>query len=282
MLLYATMIPDDAAEAFLDHCRARRLAPKTVETYRWALSKLPRPLPASSLQFREAFGGLGHLSDVAMSSIRVKITTFYRWAAAEYRQPDVSPLIPMIRVRRRLPRVFTDLEIAMLSGAARHPSDLAILGLGLGVGLRLGEISSFRGEWLGAGSILKVEGKSGQRVAVIPDGVTALCLAAIDRHGRLAGPSGTLGHWGVTSRYRRMVEIAEITREKAGPHTMRHTFATRFVQAGGSIAVLQQQLGHATIRSTEIYVHLAAVDVVRLGLPFMPTFDLKLNTGRAE
>lgn len=275
--MISPMFPDDAVGAYLDHCRARRLADKTVSGYEWALDKLPRPLPASSAEFRGAFGRLAHLGDVSMAGLRVKIATFYRWAAAEYQMPDVTALIPLIRVRRRLPRVFTDHEVARLAAAARHPVDLAILGLGLRAGLRIGEIASFREDWLGTGGVLKVDGKSGQRIAAIPDGVVDLCLAATDDEGRLTGPTGRLALWGVKTRYRRMLEGAGISREKGGPHTMRHTFATRFILAGGSLSVLQQQLGHATIRSTEIYVHLAAVDVVTLGRPYMPTFDLQLN-----
>jgi integrase len=282
MLLYATMIPDDAGEAFLDHCRARRLAPKTLQGYEWALAKLPRPFPLSSADFRCAFNALDHLSDVAVAAVRVKVSTFYRWASAEYQHPDVTPLIPLIRPRRRLPRVFTDDDVSRLSAAARHTVDLAILALGLRVGLRLGEIASFRSDWLGGGGVMKVEGKTGQHVVAIAQDVIDLCRPALDGDGRLRGPAGSLGLWGVTSRYRRMVDAAGIAREKAGPHTMRHTFATRFMQAGGSLVVLQQQLGHATIRSTEIYVHLAAVDVVRLGLPFMPAFELKLKREGAE
>jgi integrase/recombinase XerD len=39
------------------------------------------------------------------------------------------------------------------------------------------------------------------------------------------------------------------------PHTARHTFATRFLRAGGRLEVLQQLLGHEDIKSTMIYVH---------------------------
>lgn len=44
------------------------------------------------------------------------------------------------------------------------------------------------------------------------------------------------------------------------PHTARHTFATRFLRAGGRLEVLQQLLGHEDIKSTMIYVH---VDMAR-------------------
>lgn len=60
-------------------------------------------------------------------------------------------------------------------------------------------------------------------------------------------------------------DLSEIAQEleiqgTCSPHTARHTFATRFLRAGGRIEVLQQLLGHEDIKSTMIYVH---VDMAR-------------------
>lgn len=50
-------------------------------------------------------------------------------------------------------------------------------------------------------------------------------------------------------------------------HILRHTFASSFVMNGGSILSLKEILGHADIKMTMKYAHLAAdhsIDVVRL------------------
>ena len=41
-------------------------------------------------------------------------------------------------------------------------------------------------------------------------------------------------------------------------HTLRHSFATAFLEAGGNLHKLQQLLGHTSLQTTEIYTHCVA------------------------
>lgn len=61
-------------------------------------------------------------------------------------------------------------------------------------------------------------------------------------------------------------------RKNISPHTIRHSFATHLVEAGADLRAVQEMLGHASITTTEIYVHMSS-DYLRKNLEnFHPRF----------
>jgi integrase len=168
---------------------------------------------------------------------------------------DASPFPRRImpRVQERPPDRLTDAEAETLR---RLPDPYGfVCRLALGTGLRWGELTRAMASDVERGFLVVHQTKSGKvrRVPLEPD-----LLREVRNHvGRLVPfarcSPGT---------------FARIVRDKSGvggfhAHQMRHTFACQWLERGGSLAALQQILGHASIETTQRYARLTDEVVMR-------------------
>ena len=94
------------------------------------------------------------------------------------------------------------------------------------------------------------------------------------RHRRPAGPYLFPGRRGRPYVSERAIAIA-IRRarvpaglhKQATPHTLRHSYATNLINAGADLRSLQLALGHASIRTTALYVHVGKSRLASIGSP---------------
>ncbi|MCP4570658.1 MAG: integron integrase [FCB group bacterium] len=71
---------------------------------------------------------------------------------------------------------------------------------------------------------------------------------------------------GLQKAVKRAVDQAGITK-RVGCHTFRHSFATHMLENGVNIRVVQELMGHANIKTTEIYLHVMEKSLTAVASP---------------
>ena len=261
----------DAVSNYIEDCELRNLAPSTIRGYRWALERYVKrggELPSTPGEVQKVIGMSGVADDTLHDLWRAS-KTFYRWLARVYGEDNLMADIPPPRVRRRFPRALTDEEVRALFASAESIRDLALIALLLETGARVGEAASLRRVDVSAEGV-ELFGKTGARFVPLSKQVFDLLERVGDNANIWLGSRGPLTVHGVSLAMRRVMKKAGLKPPKAGPHTLRLTFAKRFLRQGGSPPVLLRLMGHSTIESTMIYAKMVDRDLVAQHKRFGP------------
>ena len=77
-----------------------------------------------------------------------------------------------------------------------------------------------------------------------------------ERHGMPA--PGPMGQYGVQRAMRQVVRELNF-RKAISIHTLRHSYATHLLEAGMNLRLIQQYLGHSSLRTTMVYLHVTSL-----------------------
>jgi integrase/recombinase XerC len=207
------------------------------------------------------------------SSIARKISTlrsFFRYLVREQlatSNPAKSVSTP--KVEKPLPTTLTVDEAFRLMDSPTEKEglrDRAILELLYSSGIRVGELVGLNVNHLDLDlCIVKVMGK-GRKERIVPVGMKAIeaLKAYLEERGGLEGEEalfvnlrgGRLTARSVHRLVKKYTRRSGIFR-KVSPHSLRHTFATHLLDAGADIREIQEMLGHASLSTTQRYIHLS-------------------------
>ena len=174
---------------------------------------------------------------------------------------------------KKLPVVLTREEVRRILGEVRIPVYRMCLTTIYSCGLRLLEGAHLRVEDVdSARMVLHIHGKGKQdRYVPLPERTLELLrqfwkthrspewlFPAPTRRGlawSLAHNVGPVTDTSLQSAFYRARKKAGIVK-RAHVHTLRHSYATHLLEAGFNLRVIQENLGHHSARTTQIYTHL--------------------------
>lgn len=263
----------------------RGLAKATQTSYQQDLITFSAWLAARKRRtFPEEFGTIQSFlkeqnatkAPASVSRMISALRKFYRFLLREGAiSADPMTKIDIPKRAQHLPATLSSQEVDALMAKPDTDKplglrDRAIFELMYATGLRVSEVVDLRLDQLHlAMNLLQVTGK-GDKERLVP--ISPQATQWVDRYlqeGRPkllkrvqpknvfvnfhGGPMTRQGIWKNLKAY-----IASIGIEKdVTPHTLRHSFATRLLENGADLRVVQELLGHSDISTTQIYTHLS-------------------------
>lgn len=199
------------------------------------------------------------------------IRTFYHFLQIEIDDPPPNPVLPKrhyINQGRRLPRDVQDADIEQLFAVIDNLRDRAMFLLMLRCGLRVGEVRGLSMNDLyldptpGSLPRLWISGKGGaQRVAYLSHQALAALRAWLDARPTSAEQALFLnrfvGRLTVTGIQLCLAGYCRQAGLWVTCHQLRHTFGRHLVEAGVPVTSIQRLLGHARLRTTQVYLHIS-------------------------
>lgn len=193
----------------------------------------------------------------------------------DYRSINPLELIESPKTGRKLPDTLSTQEIDVLIaaidlGKPEGERNRAILETLYGCGLRVSELIDLRlSDLFFAEGFIKVTGK-GNKSRFVPIAEATQRYINLYREEIRVHQNIQKGHEDTLFLNRRgrkltramiftiVRQLSEISglHKKISPHTFRHSFATHLLENGADLRAIQQMLGHESITTTEIYVHL--------------------------
>jgi site-specific recombinase XerD len=276
-----------ALAAFLRSLEAKNRSPLTIRAYQTDLfqflawlehnSYAPEPAKVERADITEYLASLGQQKRTGVTRARklAAIRSFFAFLEDQevILASPARKLIPPEREQHQ-PRVLTEAEYKRLLDVVKYePRDAAIIELLLQTGMRLSELARLTLQDIklpakisrdpgNVGSVrIFGKGRKGRTVTLNWKACKAIkAYLAIrpqveaDRLliSKFRAPMSPRAIQNAVTKYLKEANIVG-----ASVHSLRHTFGTHMVKKGVKLDVVRQALGHASLKTTSIYVQLA-------------------------
>jgi len=188
--------------------------------------------------------------------------------------------IPRPRREKKLPVVLSREEVKEILNALKNIKHRAFLMITYSAGLRLSEACHLKISDIDSSRMLvRVEQAKGckDRYAVL----SPIALELLRVYWKTYKPK----HWLFENSTHQPVPITTAqcifknaleksgVKKKVGIHSLRHSFATHLLEQGVSLPIIQQLLGHKSLRTTSVYLHVQQYSINAVRSP-LDTLEL--------
>lgn len=252
----------------------RNYSKRTVETYTELLDVLERAIAPVSLtdlspdQFKNYLYGRVHRDQISTSFVNQFISVWKIFQIDVLGRSYEEIKIKRPRREKKLPEVLTQQEVAQLFQATKNIKHKALLMLTYSAGLRREELRLIKPSAIDSKNmrvqVLQGKGKK-DRFTILSSKVLEYLRMYFKTERPKVYLFETQMKRGEPLSEQTLNSIIKNSARKAGIskhvsfHTLRHCFATHLLEHGVNLRLIQDFMGHTSLKTTSVYLHVANI-----------------------
>lgn len=298
---------EDKLAAYLEYCEYRKeLDRKTLKAYRIDLRQYFEYICVDEPDKEKIEEYVTHLhKSYKQKAVKRKIASikaFYNYleeteiiAESPFRKIKVKfketvtlpRIIPREEIEKLLNHMYQCLNENDKASRKFMLRDVAVIEVFFATGARVYEISNIRDDSINLNTgLIRLMGKGGKEryVQISNTSILEVLKKYYDENEQSIKKSGYFFVNNRESRYteqsirlmlKKYTKQAGIERNIT-PHMFRHSFATYLIEEGVDVSCVQQILGHSSIKTTQIYIHIAAKKQAEILKELHPRNNMKI------
>lgn len=185
------------------------------------------------------------------------------------KQPLKFKHIEYPRTEKKLPQIIDKDFLLGRINKIQNLKHHAVIALAYSTGMRVSEVCNLKIEDIDSKRmIIHVKNGKGRKDRVLP--LSQKMLKILRNYYKEYRPTTYLFGGQFSDRYSAR-SCNEIVKKYLGGeyhfHSLRHSHATALLEAGTDLRVIQEQLGHSSSKTTEIYTHVSTTQKHKIPLP---------------